>query len=70
MRKLIIALSCVFVCALAQQASAAIKYKRFPHCGQGYVTLKTCECHAGNTGRYHFCHAGHYCDTFSGECRQ
>jgi hypothetical protein len=65
-----ITLSCVFVCALAQQASAAVKYKRFPHCGEGYVTQKTCECHAGNTDRYHFCHAGHYCDTYSGECRQ
>jgi hypothetical protein len=46
MRKWIIALSCVFVCALAQQASAAVKYKRFLHCGEGYVTQKTCECHA------------------------
>jgi hypothetical protein len=70
MRKSIIVLSCVFTCLLAQEASAAIKYKRFAHCLEGLVSAKTCECHAGASGRYHFCHAGQYCHTFEGVCRQ
>jgi hypothetical protein len=68
MRKSIIVLSCVFTCLLAQEASAALKYKRFPHCPEGKVMARTCECHAGASGRYHFCHALHYCNTYTGVC--
>jgi hypothetical protein len=32
--------------------------------------VKTCECHAGTSGRYHFCHAGNSCDTDTGKCRK
>jgi hypothetical protein len=69
MRKSIIVLSSI-LCLLAQDAFAAVKYKRFPHCQDGLVSAKTCECHAGTSSRYHFCHAGQYCHTFTGECRQ
>jgi hypothetical protein len=69
MRKSIFVLSCVLTCLLAQDGFAAVKYKRFPHCGEGLVSAKTCECHVGTTGRYHFCHAGHYCHS-DGMCRQ
>jgi hypothetical protein len=68
MRKTLIALTCVFCCTMAQDALAAIKFKRFPHCPNGIVTKKTCECHAGTAGRYHFCHAGYHCDTDTGRC--
>jgi hypothetical protein len=50
----------------AEPASAAIKFKRFAPCAEGVVTVKTCECHAGTSGRYHFCHAGNSCDTNTG----
>ena len=53
-----------------EPAFAAIKFKRFPHCPEGTVTMKTCECHAGSSGRYHFCHAGNSCDTDTGRCRK
>lgn len=68
MKKATVVLACFLVCSFAQGASAAIKYKRFPHCPQGPVTMKTCECHAGTSGRYHFCHAGQYCHAFDGTC--
>ncbi len=55
---------------LTEPASAAIKFKRFPHCPEGIVTVKTCECHAGTSGRYHFCHAGNSCDADRGECHK
>jgi hypothetical protein len=51
-------------------ASAAIKFKRFPHCPEGTVTKNTCECHRGTSGRYHFCHAGNSCDTERGICHK
>ena len=51
-------------------AYAAIKFKRFPHCPEGTVTVKTCECHAGASGRYRFCHAGNSCDTDAGKCHK
>jgi hypothetical protein len=57
------------MCVATQQASAAVKYKRFPHCPEGLVSMKACECHAGTPGKYEFCHAGHYCH-FDGACRQ
>ena len=69
MRKSIFVLSLVLAYFLAQDAFAAVKYKRFPHCGQGLVSAKTCECHIGTTGHYHFCHAGHYRHS-DGMCRQ
>ena len=55
---------------VAEPAFAAIKFKRFPHCPEGAVTVKTCECHAGTSGRYHFCHAGKSCDTDTGKCHK
>jgi len=70
MRKLIAVLSCVVVCLAAQEASAAVKYKRFQHCSDGLVTVKICECHAGKSTQYHYCHAGEYCHTFDGSCRK
>ena len=54
----------------AGPAFAAVKFKRFAHCGEGTVTVKTCECHAGTSGRYHFCHAGNSCDTNTGKCHK
>jgi len=67
MRKLLIVLACAFICLLGQDAFAAVKYMRFAHCPEGLVTAKTCECHTGTSGRYHYCHAGHYCH-FDGVC--
>jgi hypothetical protein len=49
MKKWFIALVCAFTFLLAQNALAAIVFKRFPHCGDGLVTVKTCECHASNS---------------------
>ena len=69
MRKAIFIVLCVCMCVATQQASAAVKYKRFPHCPEGLVSMKTCECHVGTSGKYEFCHAGHYCH-FDGACRQ
>jgi hypothetical protein len=64
----------VLVCAsallFAQNAFAAIKFKRFAHCGDGLVTVHTCECHASNSRVWHYCHAGYYCHTFDGSCRK
>ena len=51
-------------------ASAAIKFKRFPHCPDGLVSKRTCECHRGESGRYRFCHAGNSCDTQTGTCHK
>jgi hypothetical protein len=53
-----------------QNALAAVKFKRFAHCGDGLVTVKTCECHASNSRVWHYCHAGYYCHTFDGSCRK
>jgi hypothetical protein len=55
---------------VTEPACAAIKFKRFPHCPEGHVSVKTCECHAGTSGRYHFCHAGNSCDTETGKCHK
>lgn len=64
MRILPILLTGAFLtCLTAESALAAIKYKRFPQCTGGAVDVKTCECHAGTSSRYHFCHAGNSCDT-------
>lgn len=68
MKTATIVLSCILVCLCVQGAFAAIKYKRFPHCPEGLVTVKTCECHAGASGRHHFCHAAQYCHAFDGAC--
>jgi hypothetical protein len=68
MRKLTIVLACGFTCLLAQASLAAGKFKRFPRCTEGPVMMDTCECHAGTTGRFHYCHAGHFCHTFDGTC--
>jgi len=69
MRIAIVLLSFLFVPLLAQDASAAMKYKRYPHCPEGPVTMVTCECHIGTTGRFHYCHAGHFCHSLDGSCR-
>jgi hypothetical protein len=69
MTKAIFVIACISMCAAAQDASAAIKFKRFPHCPEGLVSMKTCECHAGTSGKYHFCHAGHYCHA-DGACTE
>jgi hypothetical protein len=68
MRQFLVVLTCAFAFLMTQEAVAAIKFKRFPHCPAGMVSKKTCECHAGQSGRYHFCHAGYQCDTVSGKC--
>ncbi|HLZ01438.1 MAG TPA: hypothetical protein VKR55_04710 [Bradyrhizobium sp.] len=51
-------------------ALSAIKFKRFPHCPEGAVTQKTCECHAGTSKRFRYCHAGDHCDTSTGKCQK
>jgi len=53
-----------------EPAAAAIKFKRFPACPEGPVSARTCECHAGTSGRYRFCHAGNACDTQTGKCHK
>jgi hypothetical protein len=39
-------------------------------CGDGLVTVKTCECHTRNSRIWHYYHAGYYCHTFDGSCRK
>jgi hypothetical protein len=74
MKKTFAALICALACLSVQDASAAIKYKRFPACAGGPVTEKTCECHASTapvpprSHRFHYCHAGESCDTTTGKC--
>ncbi len=63
-------LSCAFACLQVQDASAAIKFKRFPPCGDGLVTAKTCECQKAGSRSFHYCHAGLYCHTFDGTCHK
>ena len=63
------ALICAFTCPTVH-SSAAIRFKRFPHCPEGLVKKKTCECHAGSSGRFHFCHVGENCDTTHGLCHK
>ena len=70
MKILIIALVCASTLLFAENALAAIKFKRFAHCGDGLVTVHTCECHASNSRVWHYCHAGYYCHTFDGSCRK
>jgi hypothetical protein len=42
MKKCFIALVCASTFLLAQNALAAIQFKRFAHCVDGLVTVKTC----------------------------
>ena len=70
MKKWFIALVCASTFPLAQNALAAVKFKRFAHCDEGLVSVKTCECHASNSRIWHYCHAGYYCHTFDGSCRK
>jgi hypothetical protein len=49
MKKWFIALVCASTFLFAQNALAAFTFKRFAHCGDGLVTVKTCECHASNS---------------------
>ena len=53
-------------------AFAAIRFKRFPACPEGAVpmSVRTCECHRGTSGRYRFCHGGNICDTEAGKCHK
>src|SRR5262249_53947088 len=60
----------VTMCLTMYEASAAIRFKRFPHCPEGLVSKKNCECHGGTSGRFHFCHAGENCDTTHGLCHK
>jgi hypothetical protein len=55
-----------------EPALAAIKFKRFAACPEGLVpmSVRTCECHRGTSGRYRFCHAGNSCDTQAGKCHK
>jgi hypothetical protein len=46
MKILFIALLCASTLLFAENALAAIKFKLFAHCGDGLVTVHTCECHA------------------------
>ncbi len=55
---------------VTEPSIAAIKFKRFPQCPEGAVSVRTCECHAGTSGRYRFCHAGNSCDTHTGSCHK
>jgi hypothetical protein len=48
MKQWVIALVCASTFLLAQDAFAAIKFKRFSRCGEGLVTLD-CECHTSNS---------------------
>jgi hypothetical protein len=72
-RAIVLILCCVGCCIgvglPVQDASAAIVFKRFPHCGDGLVTEKTCECHKAGTTRFYYCHKGYYCHTYDGTCR-
>jgi hypothetical protein len=61
MKRMIFISCCVGMCLLAGQASAAFKFKRFPHCAEGLVTEKTCECRQEGSRHFHYCHAGQYC---------
>jgi hypothetical protein len=73
MRMLPAVLTCIAVlaCVLAEPTQAAIKFKRFPACPDGPVSMKTCECQAAGTSRrHHFCHAGNSCDTATGQCHK
>ena len=63
-------LICTIACLATQESSAAIRFKRFPHCPEGLVSKKTCECHRGASGRFHYCHAGYYCDSVHGQCKK
>jgi hypothetical protein len=69
MRGAIVVTLCAAACLLTQNASAAIKFKRFPHCADGLVTVKTCECHSAASRHFYYCHAGQYCHTSDGSCR-
>lgn len=64
------ALICAITGLTIYEASAAVRFKRFEHCPEGLVSKKTCECHAGSSGRFHFCHAGKICDTIHGLCHK
>ena len=76
MKKTLVALTFALACVAATDATAAIKYKRFPACAGGPVTEKTCECHASTapvstkSHRFHYCHAGESCDTATGKCNK
>ena len=64
----VIILVTLFTYLLAEDASAAIQFKRFQHCPDGLVSAKTCECRARTSRHWHFCHAGQYCHTLDGTC--
>ena len=67
MKAFVFVAACAVTALLAQDASAAVKYQRFARCPEGLVSAKTCECHAGTSGRFHYCHSGQYCH-FDGTC--
>lgn len=69
MRATILVILCIAAGLPTQSASAAIKFKRFDHCADGRVTVKTCECHSPASRHFEYCHAGQYCHTYDGSCR-
>lgn len=68
-RAIVLVVFCAGMCLPIQQASAAIKFKRFAHCAEGVVTVHTCECHKVGSTHFHYCHKGYYCHTSDGTCR-
>lgn len=70
MKRTLTAICCAAMCLLAEDASAAVKYKRFVHCADGLVAERTCECHKEGSRHFHYCHAGQYCHAFDGSCHQ
>jgi hypothetical protein len=61
MKRAIFIFACVGMCLLTGEASAAVKYKRFPHCADGLVAERTCECRREGLRHFRYCHAGQYC---------
>ena len=53
MKKWFIVLVCAPTFLFAHNTFAAIKFKRFAHCGEGFVTVD-CECHTSYSGVWHY----------------
>ncbi len=69
MKRWVIAFACASTFLFEQNAFAAIKLKRFAHCGEGLVTMD-CECHTSNSRVWHFCRSGYNCHNVDGSCRK
>ena len=66
----LVPLALLLSCLLPADGSAAVRFKRFHHCDDGLVTVKTCECHKSNSRIWHYCHKGDSCDTSHGTCHK